>query len=215
MDKKKLHLANWDLVITPISSGRLGIQKISGKNFALLASLNWRFLKNKNQLWAKVLANKCTYRGQMPNYKSYSYDSYIRKILVSSFSLFFTCISWNIGDGYNIFIWKDKWIEASYSLRQVIQGPIHESKNKLLVSHLLTNNNWDLSNLSFGIPNDIRSPILNTYIQTSPHKKDKLFWNQSIHGNFNTKSAYIMYLSSINKTITNTNQIHDWVWKIW
>ncbi|KAK4718211.1 hypothetical protein R3W88_016549 [Solanum pinnatisectum] len=36
-DRRKLHLANWDLVTTPIKDGGLGIQKTSGKNFALLA----------------------------------------------------------------------------------------------------------------------------------------------------------------------------------
>lgn len=54
-DKRKLHLANWDLVTTPLKAGGLDVQKINGNFFALLASLYRRFLRNKEHLWANVL----------------------------------------------------------------------------------------------------------------------------------------------------------------
>lgn len=43
--RKKLHLISWDVVTTPKKNGGLGLQKSYAKNIAMLASLNWSFLK--------------------------------------------------------------------------------------------------------------------------------------------------------------------------
>ncbi|KAK4724028.1 hypothetical protein R3W88_026807 [Solanum pinnatisectum] len=90
--------------------------------------------------------------------------SYIWKSLVKTYPLFKKGISWNISNGEEVNLWEDKWIEATLTLRETIQGPLTEQDIHLLVSHMLSNNSWDPSKLSFDIPSHIKESILNTYI---------------------------------------------------
>ncbi|KAK6775883.1 hypothetical protein RDI58_026884 [Solanum bulbocastanum] len=74
-EKRKLHLANWDIVTTPINMGWLGLRKTNVNNLALLASLHWRLLNNQDWLWANVLNNKyLTSRKTMSMNTYQSYD---------------------------------------------------------------------------------------------------------------------------------------------
>lgn len=76
--------------------------------------------------------------------KSYSYDSYIWKSIARLYSIFRKGISWNSCDGNKINFSEDKETEASQSLWQVINVPIHDSARNLLVNFLFYNNTWDI-----------------------------------------------------------------------
>jgi len=143
--------------------------------------------------------------------KYYPYDSYIWKSLSKTFPLFHKGLSWNVGNGNKIKIWDDNWIEASYSLRKVIEGPLNKNDSNASVSQLIINNNWDLSKLSFEIPRTISEAIQNTYIQTSPRKSDNYYWNTSNDGDFSTKGVYDIYLSVTCNPSINKNINHNWV----
>ncbi|KAK9273205.1 hypothetical protein L1049_018012 [Liquidambar formosana] len=58
MNKRKIHLLNWNTVTKSIKMGGLGIKKSSTTNEALLAKLNWCLLKDKDQLWAHIFRAK-------------------------------------------------------------------------------------------------------------------------------------------------------------
>lgn len=198
--------------MTPINYRGLGIQKTGGKNFALLASLNWRFKKIKNHLWAKFL-NKYQNRNQMHNMKCYPYDYYIWKILVKVYPLLYKGITQNVGNGNNTRIWEYNWIETTCSLRQTIQGPLNRNESNLLLNELLTDNNWNVSCLSLVFPSKVKQYIENTYIQTHSHKTNTFFWNNSNDSLFNTKSAYAMYLQTIFEPTISMNYKNIWIWK--
>ncbi|KAM5551745.1 hypothetical protein ABKV19_026542, partial [Rosa sericea] len=53
--KKKIHLANWDLVCRPKEFGGLGIKKASLMNQAMLAKIGWRMVQEDQGLWCHVL----------------------------------------------------------------------------------------------------------------------------------------------------------------
>ncbi|KAK6793608.1 hypothetical protein RDI58_007061 [Solanum bulbocastanum] len=128
-----------------------------GKTFAFIANLNWRFMNNKNLLWVKILGKK--YKKTNHNLrltKSHSYHSYIWKSIVKTFPLFYNGISWNINNGDNIHPWEDQWIEASHSLREVIQGPLNKHDLYLTVSRILSNEVWDFSGHCYSRWNDNR-----------------------------------------------------------
>lgn len=58
MEKEKLHLMEWDMVIKPRELGGLGLWCLEAKNWALLVKWLWRFGKEKKTMWRKVIVAK-------------------------------------------------------------------------------------------------------------------------------------------------------------
>ena len=54
----KTHLVGWDKVCAPIANSGLGIRKLTTFNKALLGKWLWRFRKEENRLWRRVVASK-------------------------------------------------------------------------------------------------------------------------------------------------------------
>lgn len=57
-EKRKLHHVKWEVITRPKSAGGLGIKRLLEHNQALLAKWWWRFTKEKDALWNKVITNK-------------------------------------------------------------------------------------------------------------------------------------------------------------
>ena len=54
----KYHLIGWDKVCAPIADGGLGIRKVTTFNKALLGKWLWRFGKEEDRLWRRVVVSK-------------------------------------------------------------------------------------------------------------------------------------------------------------
>ena len=54
---KKDHLIRWDVVCRPKELEGLGFEKTSLRNIALLGKWLWRFPRERNGLWYKVIAS--------------------------------------------------------------------------------------------------------------------------------------------------------------
>ena len=52
------HLVGWDKICAPIANGGLGIRKITTFNEALLGKWLWRFGKEEDRLWRRVVVSK-------------------------------------------------------------------------------------------------------------------------------------------------------------
>lgn len=56
--KRKVHLVAWPEVVKPKIKGGLGIVPLYLKNQALLCKWAWRFGREKDALWVKILSAK-------------------------------------------------------------------------------------------------------------------------------------------------------------
>lgn len=55
---RKIHWVGWDKVTKARDEGGLGLQSAKGRNYALLAKLNWRFHTEGEAPWNQVLKMK-------------------------------------------------------------------------------------------------------------------------------------------------------------
>ena len=54
-EKRRMHLINWSTITQPKNRGGLGVQELRRVNRAMLAKTCWRFLKQQDAIWVKVL----------------------------------------------------------------------------------------------------------------------------------------------------------------
>ncbi|CAL5382784.1 unnamed protein product [Camellia sinensis] len=58
LERKKVHLVNWQQVCHKKKNGGLGIRRARDQNLALLSKLGWKLLNKEEGLWLEVLRNK-------------------------------------------------------------------------------------------------------------------------------------------------------------
>ncbi|OIT39909.1 putative ribonuclease h protein, partial [Nicotiana attenuata] len=212
-EKRKCHLLNWNKVTSPKNQGSLGLYKTSYKNKAFSTSLAWRYLNNKEALWVKIPHSKYDRIAPrnnrlIPNPGS----SHIWKNIHNGRKLCQKGINWIIGNGENINLWNNRWINQGNNLRNSIQGPLQNGEEDMKVSSIIQHGSFNLSTLSFEIPEDIIQKIHSTYIQQSQPGRDKISWNSPGHNSFSIKAAYD--LASLQDTRTEENNLdYKWIWK--
>jgi hypothetical protein len=109
-DKKKLNLANWDLVYMPKKQGGLGIPNLRDVNICILASWLKRYANGDGKLWKTLLDKK--YKTANPNIFSYStlhsfvfWKGFMWEVNASKFGY-----RWKIGDILQIIFSEDTWV---------------------------------------------------------------------------------------------------------
>lgn len=89
-------------------------------------SLLWHYNKitGLNNLWSNVLRSKYSSRPNQLQPLAFSTDTYIWKGMVKAHVLFSKDTTWSKGDGSNICLWNDHWINYNYSPHQLINRPL-------------------------------------------------------------------------------------------
>ncbi|OMO53991.1 reverse transcriptase [Corchorus capsularis] len=119
VEKRKLHLVDWQTLTTPKSQGGLGISKLEVRNGALLTKWIWRFGNEKDSYWRSVVVarhnwpNDCIFPLLETSRKSslvwkniaspLESSNRFHDVLVSGFGLL-------IGNGKRISFWREEWI---------------------------------------------------------------------------------------------------------
>ena len=158
-----MHLIGWSTICQPRKEGGLGIGYLDTKNEALLAKWWWRFYKEKNGLWRKILVGKygadClnTLREAWKNKLKINASPVIKSVIMIFDACFSSCcswqnIKWELGNGVTIEFWIDNWHR---------QGVLKERLNLLFtrvrdpslsVSQIVNCSSWeeiiDVSSLS-------------------------------------------------------------------
>lgn len=139
-------------------------------------------------------------------------NSFIQKGLLLGWSIISQYSKWSIGNGKSINFWIDPWITTtSTPLTNLIQGPLNKFDHLLRVDSLIQNQRWNLSQISYSLPNSLKEIINDTIIPTTLHISslpDSIFQTMSPNVQFTTSSCYQALILSKTNLELNIN----WLW---
>ncbi|XP_042944640.1 uncharacterized protein LOC122278525 [Carya illinoinensis] len=119
---KRVHWRSWSKMGDSKGRGGLGFRELKCFNKAMLAKQVWRILNNPNSLVARVMQEKY-FKGKSVLDAKLGYSpSLIWRSLFSYVGLIKDGLSWRVGDGNVIKIWKDRWVPSSSS--HLLQSPM-------------------------------------------------------------------------------------------
>jgi hypothetical protein len=180
-NKRKVHWLSWDKITKSKNMGGMGFKDLRMFNQALLARQAWRLIQFPESLCARLLKAKYYPSGQLidtafsksvaPCWQGISYGLELLK----------KGITWRIGDGTNIRIWRDNWIPRG---NHKVIGKASNQRLKW-VSDLInqTTKTWDEPTIrSLFFPPDAEE-ILKINLPSS-NARDTIAWAHESNGIF-------------------------------
>lgn len=200
------HLVAWDLVCRPKLKGGLGIGKVLARNKALLMKWIWRFPKERNALWYKVIKSKY---GLNPNQWDAAEADRVTfrspwKAISSLYEDFFQHVFFRIGSGTKIRFWEDHWV-GDGSLQRDFPSLYRLSlfKNRP-ISEFYGDQGW-----SFHFMRNLRDRVVPqkvelinrlASIRLCSNIEDRRVWAEDTSGSFSCKSAFVCLSYDIRGT---------------
>ena len=185
VEKKKLHLVGWNKVTNLINLGGLGIFEMKARNSAILAKLCWRIASSSDMPWAQMLTSKYLKSTRLRGEARSQTASHIWKACKEGGIIFNKGLKWSIANGEKVSAWEDFWLPSG-PLKNQVEGPLAEGKNRLSVKSLLNN----MESISFSLPHRILQEIKGIPVAANPNQEDILIWAFLKDGSFSLKSAY-------------------------
>lgn len=115
IEKRTLHLLNWNAVCSSKMGGGLGIQRIKERNLAFLGKWWWKFQVERDKKWNRLLRSKYGVVNSLAEIQVKKLSPIMRDILSVKKSHMYdslfhdSCWRWKIKDGYSVFFWHDDW----------------------------------------------------------------------------------------------------------
>lgn len=106
----------WDSVCQPMSAGGLGIRSLRTANLAAMGKPGWRFLRQRDSLWANVIRGKyATYDIRGPSRSSHLRNGshVLRGLQRGIHDVVTPGTIWRLGNGRTIRFWLDPWVGHS------------------------------------------------------------------------------------------------------
>lgn len=113
VEKRKLHLLNWNSVCTPKTGGGLGLQRIKERNVAFLGKWWWKFQTERNKKWHRLIRENYNVRVSLSEIQGKKISPIIKDVLSIQASPLFgsmfdmSCWQWKARNGANLFFWHD------------------------------------------------------------------------------------------------------------
>jgi hypothetical protein len=201
-DGFKHHLVGWNTVCRPIANGGLGIRKVAVTNRALLGKWLWRFGREENHLWRRVIVAKYGLEGG--GWSSLkprgSHGCGLWKGIMLGRDLFFQHIELVPGQGDRILFWHDSWCGMTplKSLFLVLFS-CSSDKSASLASLLSMSGEGDIRVWNFSLIRDFNDwemaevlTFFNLIHSKIPSHEgpDVMKWTLRQHGRFEAKSFY-------------------------
>jgi hypothetical protein len=116
-EKKKAHMISWETLTQPKWSGGVGLRKLQPMNDACLMKMGWSLMTGEHSLWGDVLIGKYGRSGWSQKQISVSSsDSFLWKALARLWPELEFHRCWAVGNGSNVNVWTDKWIDDNTRL---------------------------------------------------------------------------------------------------
>ncbi|KAL6218856.1 hypothetical protein ACLB2K_012063 [Fragaria x ananassa] len=204
---------------TPKADGGMGFRDIHHFNLALLAKQCWRLIQNPNSLWAKCLKGqyfpKCSFMEAKKGYRA----SWGWSNLIEARDCFMGegCF-WQVSNGNDINIWKDKWLPPPNAAKVRVIGDIPANDPSSVGSFI----DWDLRGWNTTAIDHVIHPQDIQRIVDIPigdgEVLDCFLWPWNKIGVYTVRSGYHWYHTSMSipraPSIGSSHQFDPKIWKI-
>uniref|UniRef100_A0A2N9J9F5 Reverse transcriptase domain-containing protein n=1 Tax=Fagus sylvatica TaxID=28930 RepID=A0A2N9J9F5_FAGSY len=213
----KYHLVSWDRVCTPLYYGGLGIRRLLPYNQALLGKWLWRYAREKEALWRKIVELKYggLWGGWCSNSVHGTYGKSLWKHIRKGWPTFAKNVYFKVGDGAHIKFWQHQWcgettLKSRFpELYQLVSNP--EASVQELASFIGSSFHWNVSFTRSIQDWELESvaeflDVIYTTVPT-PGVLDTIHWKYSSQKEFSVSSFYKCLLLSASR---------DFPWKsVW
>ena len=118
-EEKKLAWMSWEKMCLPKEKGGMGFRDLKKFNLALLAKQGWRLQKNLTSLFYRVYKAKYFPRCNFLEATLGSQPSFAWRSILATQVVVRRGIRWQVGDGEQVQIWRDKWLHNPSTYRVV------------------------------------------------------------------------------------------------
>jgi hypothetical protein len=218
VDQRKIHWINWKKTCKQKNLGGMGFRDLRAFNEALLAKQGWRIITEPHSLMAKTLKAKyfpsCKFLQAKQGYRSsYSWQS----IQKASWILKRGCF-WLVGNGQNIKIWEDRWINPNEGFATWTPKP--DNINLDLVQDLIdpNTNTWNSQLITQHFWPIEANQI--THIPRHNSEDDIISWQGTKDGVYTVRSGYHAIIewenAKQNQAQSSNYQVENSIWsKFW
>jgi len=217
----RVHWMSWKRLGEPKNRGGMGFRDLEVFNLAMLAKQGWRLLSNPDSLVARVMKEKYHARVNFLEAKLGSRPSFVWRSILKANSILRHGVGWRVGNGEDIKIWKDAWLNPPKS-RVVFpnnSGWHPESCVSRLIDQATGWWNLDLIHRLFepGEARDIGSVVISPL-----RKRDAMIWRGSPSGLFTVRSAYHMEVKrrsqeqgeSSGAVVVDNGHLWEFIWHL-
>ena len=172
---------SWEQVCLPKKEGGLGLKRVEDWNKAAMMKHIWNLFTQAGSLWVawvygELLKGKSLWTVKIPQECSWGW----RKLLKSRIEAR-KLISYEVGDGNNIFLWHNKWHPNGVLLEEYGHRIIYDrSTFNAKVSSVLRNKEWVWRPARSENLMEIQSKLIQIQIMDY----DRPIWSTSASGNF-------------------------------
>lgn len=203
--KKIIHLIGKEFTFLPKSQGGLGIISHHDLSTIYMARLWWKMSQGPSNLAQECIQSKYVLENRVIPFKN---SSKIWKSIGIGWPLLNENKVWVIGNGNQISLWEDNCLGIG-SLRSLIHGPLMQGEQNLTLRDVGVNGSWDLSHLSFPLPDFISFRILDLPVPTQAcDHHDHPLSSFVLDDKFSMTSAYVAL------TLPRKSSVDlEWLWK--
>ncbi|XP_061350360.1 uncharacterized protein LOC133295534 [Gastrolobium bilobum] len=204
VERKKVHLIAWNKLCKPGWVGGLGLHNLKVHNEAFLFKIAWQILNNNNALWVRLLLGKYGRKFDVRrSSSSQPYDSVMWRALCSIWDRFLGCLQWKIGNGRDVYFWKDSWLHSIPTISEFCTSSLSPAALEAKFADMVDLNigDWQLDIPQSMLPKDVVDQIRSVIPPTLSSETDRLVWKSNTNKRSIVKHAYtsLMGFEYINR----------------
>jgi hypothetical protein len=189
-NSNKMHWLAWWKLCYPINEGGMGFRDFESFNLAMLAKQVWRLISDPSSLCARVLRAKYYPDGNILRAGLKTGCFFTWQSIVAGITTFKRGYIWRVGNGENINIWNDPWIQSSADYKVTSQrGAAVYMKVSELINPVT--GQWDTVLLDDLFNSCDVGRILQILLHNQGFK-DFIAWGANSHGRYTVKSGYYL-----------------------